>query len=94
MTQLINEREAATLLRLSVKCLQNWRVRGGGPPFIRLGRLIRYEVSALEAFVRARTRTRGVGALSAAGKTPLNSLARLHCADTAESTLRRRPAPC
>lgn len=52
MTQLINEREAATLLRLSVKCLQNWRVRGGGPPFIRLGRCVRYAVPALEAFVQ------------------------------------------
>lgn len=52
MTQLINEREAATLLRLSIKCLQNWRVRGGGPPYIRLGRAIRYEVPALEAFVQ------------------------------------------
>jgi hypothetical protein len=52
MTQLLNEREAAALLRLSIKCLQNWRVRGGGPSFIRLGRAIRYEVPALEAFVQ------------------------------------------
>ena len=56
MTQLINEREAATLLRLSVKCLQGWRVRGGGPPFIKLGRSVRYEVPALEAFVQEAVR--------------------------------------
>jgi hypothetical protein len=56
MTQLINEREAATLLRLSVKCLQNWRVRGDGPPFVRLGRCVRYEVPALEAFVQEAVR--------------------------------------
>lgn len=52
MTQLINEREAATLLGLSVKCLQGWRLRGGGPPFVKLGRAVRYEVPALEAFVQ------------------------------------------
>jgi hypothetical protein len=56
MTQLINEREAATLLRLSVKCLQGWRVRGGGPPFVKLGRSVRYEVPALEAFVQEAVR--------------------------------------
>jgi Helix-turn-helix domain len=56
MTQLLNEREAATLLRLSVKCLQGWRVRGGGPPFLKLGRSVRYEVSALEAFVQEAVR--------------------------------------
>ena len=52
MTQLLDEKQAAALLKLSVKCLQNWRVRGGGPPFVKLGRSIRYEVSALEAFVQ------------------------------------------
>ncbi len=57
MTQLLNEREAATLLRLSVKCLQNWRVRGVGPPFLKLGnRSVRYEVPALEAFVQEAVR--------------------------------------
>lgn len=56
MTQLINEREAATLLHLSVKCLQGWRVRGGGPPFVKLGRSVRYEVPALEAFVQEAVR--------------------------------------
>jgi hypothetical protein len=33
----MNEKEAADLLRLRPSTLQNWRVLGGGPPFLRLG---------------------------------------------------------
>ena len=56
MTQLINEREAANLLRLSVKCLQGWRVRSGGPRFVKLGRSVRYAMADLEAFVQEAVR--------------------------------------
>jgi hypothetical protein len=56
MTQLLDEKQAAALLKLSVKCLQGWRVRGGGPPFVKLGRAVRYEVLALEAFVQEAVR--------------------------------------
>ena len=56
MTQLLDEKQAAALLKLSVKCLQGWRVRGGGPPFVKLGRAVRYEVPALEAFVQEAVR--------------------------------------
>ena len=56
MNQLLDEKQAAALLKLSVKCLQGWRVRGGGPPFVKLGRAVRYEVPALEAFVQEAVR--------------------------------------
>jgi hypothetical protein len=56
MTQLINEREAANLLRLSVKCLQGWRVRGGGPLFVKVGRAVRYRPEDLEAFIQEAVR--------------------------------------
>lgn len=39
--------QAATLLGVSVKHLETLRVRGGGPPFERLGRAIRYPRAAL-----------------------------------------------
>lgn len=69
MTQLLDEKQAAALLKLSVKCLQGWRVRGGGPPFVKLGRAVRYEVPALEAFVQEAVRR----STSDPGAPPANS---------------------
>ena len=45
--RLVDENEAADLLGLSKRTLQAWRVRGGGPPFLKLGRLVRYDVTML-----------------------------------------------
>ena len=36
--RLINEQEAANFLGFSVRALQNWRVRGGGPEYVRVSR--------------------------------------------------------
>ena len=56
MTTLLTEQEAAARLRVTVKALQAWRGRGGGPPFIKMGRCVRYRLEDLEAFVRAALR--------------------------------------
>jgi hypothetical protein len=43
LDQLLNEKEAADFLCYSVRALQNWRVRGGGPAFIKVSaRSVRY----------------------------------------------------
>src|ERR1700753_2776301 len=52
---LLNVKEAATFLRLSPGTLNGWRLTGGGPEFVRLGRRIFYRASALEKFVQTRT---------------------------------------
>jgi len=36
------EKEAAEFLRVTIKAMQAWRVRGGGPTFLKVGRLVRY----------------------------------------------------
>lgn len=52
---LIDEEEASAFLGHSVRTLQNWRVRGGGPLFIRVSRRsIRYRRRDLMAWVEAR----------------------------------------
>ncbi len=38
----VSEVTAAKLMGLSVRTLQAWRVRGGGPRFMRFGRAVRY----------------------------------------------------
>lgn len=41
--RLINEKEAAEFLGYTVRALQNWRIRGGGPKFVKVSaRSVRY----------------------------------------------------
>lgn len=43
LDSLINEKVAAEFLGYTIRALQNWRVRGGGPPFVKVSsRSIRY----------------------------------------------------
>lgn len=51
---MLTETEAAELLNVSVRTLQGWRVRGGGPKFCRYSRLVRYVRADLLAFIEAR----------------------------------------
>ncbi|MCC3305846.1 helix-turn-helix domain-containing protein [Sneathiella sp. HT1-7] len=49
--QLINEQQAAEFLGYTVRALQNWRVRGGGPKFVKVSsRSIRYRRRELVAW--------------------------------------------
>ena len=51
---ILTEGQAAEFLNLKKKTLQAWRVRGGGPPFLKLGRAVRYRISDLENFLNER----------------------------------------
>jgi predicted DNA-binding transcriptional regulator AlpA len=43
MNRLINEKVAADFLGYSIRALQNWRYRGGGPNFVKVSqRSVRY----------------------------------------------------
>lgn len=56
--RLINEIEAADFLGFTVRALQNWRVRGGGPCFVKVsGRSIRYRRRDLIAWADDRLQT-------------------------------------
>lgn len=48
--------EAADLLRVSVSWLAKARMRGDGPPYVKLGRSIRYSDNALLLWMRAHQR--------------------------------------
>ncbi|MBT5566725.1 MAG: helix-turn-helix domain-containing protein [Rhodospirillaceae bacterium] len=57
MQSLVNENIAAEYLGLSPRTLQNWRVRGGGPLFVRISnRSIRYRLSDIQDWIEARIR--------------------------------------
>ena len=57
---LIDEREAARFLGYTTRALQNWRVRGGGPRFVKVSsRSVRYRrrdlIEWVERHLRAST---------------------------------------
>jgi predicted DNA-binding transcriptional regulator AlpA len=55
--RLLTEREAARFLGMTVSFLRARRIRGGGPPFIRVGsRTVRYDVRDLEGWIEAQRR--------------------------------------
>ena len=56
-TGLLKEGEAAALLCVTVKCLQAWRMRGGGPRYVGIsGRCVRYRRADLDAWAESKLR--------------------------------------
>lgn len=54
---LVTTKEAAKRLGgIKPKTLEMWRVSGKGPRFIKVGRLVRYTVNDLDAYLSAHTR--------------------------------------
>ena len=51
----LNENQAAEFLGLSVRTLQAWRVRGGGPRYVKIGRSVRYQRRELVSFQQSHT---------------------------------------
>jgi hypothetical protein len=45
---------AASFLLNSAQTMANWRLKGGGPPFSKIGKKVIYAVSDLLAFIEAR----------------------------------------
>lgn len=45
---------AAAYLSVTRKQMEHWRSAGGGPPFSRLGRLVRYSRAQLDAWMAGR----------------------------------------
>ena len=54
--RLLTPQEAADLLRVSMSWLAKARMRGDGPPYIRIGRSIRYSEAALHQWMKSRQR--------------------------------------
>ena len=54
MQTLLTQREAAAQLRLSQRTLERFRVSGGGPTYVKAGRLVRYREQDLEKWIASR----------------------------------------
>lgn len=54
--RLLRPDEAAAYLSLSPQTLAHLRIRGGGPPYIKISTAVRYSTEDLEQYVAARKR--------------------------------------
>lgn len=55
--RLLTEKQAARYLGFTPRALQNWRLRGGGPAFVKVStRAVRYRLSDLAGWVNQRIR--------------------------------------
>jgi len=53
---LLDESGVATHLRISRSLLRKWRRTNQGPPFLKLGKAVRYDSQAIDSWLRAQTR--------------------------------------
>ena len=53
----LDSSQAADYLGVKRTTLEAWRCRGGGPKFVKLGRLVKYRQSDLDNFIEARVRS-------------------------------------
>lgn len=49
--RLMNQSEAAVILGVSARTLEKWRVKGGGPLFVKVGSSVRYRVCDLQSWI-------------------------------------------
>ena len=52
----LDTQAAAERLGLSPRTLEQWRVRGGGPPFLKIGGGVRYQLADLDEWLASRRR--------------------------------------
>ena len=55
--RLLTETQVEEVYGLQVRTLQQWRIRGFGPAFVKVGRSVRYRPADLERFIEANIRT-------------------------------------
>lgn len=64
-TELLAPEQVAEMLQVSTGTLENWRYRGEGPPFVKLGSKrrspVRYERKAVEDWIYADMKRDGAG---------------------------------
>jgi predicted DNA-binding transcriptional regulator AlpA len=64
LDRLITERDAADFLGYTMRALQNWRVRGGGPIYVKVSsRSIRYRRRDIIAWVESKLAEHSTGAV-------------------------------
>ena len=58
--RLLTIKQVADRLTVSVGCLRAWRIRGKGPPAIRVGSALRWDEREVDAWLNARRESGGL----------------------------------
>ncbi len=58
MATMLTTEQLAARWGIAPKTLHNWRHTGGGPPFVKIGRAVRYRADAIDRWLAERTFTR------------------------------------
>ncbi len=56
-TRLLTQRQLAEMLGVTPRSLERWRETGDGPPFLRVGGLVRYTPADVSGWLETRRRT-------------------------------------
>lgn len=56
--RLVKIDELSTMLCVSVGCIRAWRLRGDGPPAIRIGSALRWDIAEVDAWIDAQRESR------------------------------------
>ena len=56
MRNLLTATEVAEALGLTIRTLEDWRYKGEGPPFLKIGHRVRYDAADLERWLAAQRR--------------------------------------
>lgn len=51
MSKNLTEKELALILNVSIRTLQDWRQRGCGPSYLKLGKSVRYPSDGVDTFI-------------------------------------------
>ncbi len=51
----VNEKIAAKEMDISVQTLRNWRCKRKGPPYIKIGRSVRYDLKEVMEYMKRHT---------------------------------------
>ena len=51
--RLLKTNEAAAILASTEKTLRDWRCKGKGPSYVKLGAAVRYKESVIQEFIKA-----------------------------------------
>jgi hypothetical protein len=54
-SDLLTEKQVATILNCSIQFLQRSRWRKTGPTYTKIGRMVRYKLSDIKAYINANT---------------------------------------
>lgn len=54
--QVLTQKQAASMLGISPATMQMWRWQNIGPRYLKLGRLVRYRLQDIEAYLASKTK--------------------------------------